>query len=154
MKKKQKNKVCPNCDMKLPTDANYCLKCGAQQSGIGSPSPNSPMYDQCQLRILLVKEQTGFSNNGKIKLVARSIGPSGSRVVAETPAFTVGLEDYAEATDRFEPNEDNKRHRLAVESIINALVSDKWLPVKTGQRWWQNEFRRVATGFHSETKQN
>jgi hypothetical protein len=133
---------CSKCGTQLLDEANFCWKCGLpQKEGVVAEEPR---YEACEISWRYTLPQPIFAIK-KFQFVAVAIGPTGKRVVAETPLLSTGSAGRAcpplASTDGRAAWDQSHE---AVDAMIIALVADGWEyqgPFGDG-RYWQKSFRR------------
>lgn len=130
---------CHHCGALIPDDANFCSKCGKQQTPaeprtITEPAPAAEV---CEVVAEMAEEKwSPMFPADMVQFKAKAAGPQGEYVAAESPKVKVGLSEY------YQPNQKNKRHVKALEELAAALAAAGWERSGKGSEWYSLRFRR------------
>lgn len=116
---------CIQCGIELPDHAKFCLTCGtAQQFG-----PVERRF--CALTCRQIGER--WSLFGKEIWRFEAIALDGTLIEVSDAITITGFELDG-------PNERNRKHRAAFDTVVNKLVAAGWKKDSTGNRWYELGF--------------
>jgi hypothetical protein len=113
---------CIKCGVKLPDDANFCLKCGQPQAGNKSPSSSFNEYEEtCTVE----HERVGHAYYLRARCIGRP-GVTYQRFPKKLP--TAGfLEGYDLKGYNSGSKRDFDQYRAVQDEFINLLTSQGWV---------------------------
>jgi hypothetical protein len=122
---------CTDCGQELPAAAAFCSRCGKRQ-GAGGYAPDV-QREICEVR--RSREEGEWFAAGDMFWEAIAIGPRGRYAVARSP--TCPREDAGSEAEV-------KRTDALLDSLVDELVRDGWLPIGLGSAWYSYRFERRA----------
>ena len=120
---------CTDCGQELPADAVFCSRCGKRQRA-GGYAPGV-QREICEVR--RSREEGEWFAAGDVFWEAVAVGPRGRYPVARSRSCP--REEAGSAAEV-------KRTDALLDTLVDDLVREGWLPLGLGPEWYSYRFER------------
>ncbi len=137
---------CMHCGIKLPSGAKFCPSCGKPQPEIGSNETNLEPDRQglfCEITYQATGERWGIfpRDIGEFQALLVKTDSIENNNIADTIVKTSAKIEILSTS--FSPDIKNKRHKKALENLVQELLTAGWVQQpERGKEWYSLRFHK------------